>query len=85
MNNSDQANSLDQISVTIEGEEDSSTRPWKGPPSIDRAPIDVGTPGFSREFFHIFIINDEDLTIRPWRRTDISSTGSGTASIPAVQ
>jgi hypothetical protein len=82
MKDSNEPDRLDYVDITIEGNEDLSIRPWIGPSPLKLIPI-VGTAAsFPCENFHLLIVNEEDLTVRPWRQAKATPTGSGTNPDP---
>ena len=54
------------VELRIEGREDLNVHPWHGPAPIKPGVAEIGTPA-NGEFFHVTIVNDEDVTVRPWR------------------
>jgi len=73
---------LDYVDLTIEGNEDLSVRPWRGPAPLNPNPIVKTSESLPRENLHAFIVNDEDLTVRPWRQATATPAGNGGALGP---
>jgi anti-sigma B factor antagonist len=82
MKDSNQLDRLDCLDLTIEGNEDLSVRPWKGPSPLKINPIVGDAASLSHENLYVVIVNDEDLTLRPWRQATAMPTGSGAAPGP---
>ncbi len=71
------------VDLAIEGNEDTSVIPWKGPLPGGARSADVIPAGLSREPIHVLIANHEDLEVRPRRRGVVASwrrTESGSRS-----
>jgi hypothetical protein len=69
-------NRLDQVDLRIEGTEDWTIRPWKGPsrPLLDQ--LAGNSQSIAQESFHVCIAKSEDLTVRPWLLVRASETSN---------
>ncbi len=71
------------VHLVIEGNEDTSVRPRKGPRPEWVRSAGVVPPGLSLEPVHVLIANHEELQVRPRRRGVVppgeNGTGSGSA------
>ncbi len=77
MKDPNKLNPLYYVDLTVEGKEDLSVRPWKGPSPFRLDPSDGASPGVAPENYYTFIVNDEDISVRPWRQATATPTGSG--------
>lgn len=77
MKGPNKAGSLDYVDFTVEGNEDLSVRPWKGPSPFKLNPVEGAPASVAPENLHTFIVNDEDISVRPWRQATATPTGSG--------
>jgi hypothetical protein len=68
MKDSNKPDCLDYVVLTIEGCEDLSVRPWKGPSALKPIQIEGAAANFSSENLYALIENDEDITVQPWRQ-----------------
>ncbi len=75
--NSDRLYSVDLV---IEGNEDTSVRPSKGPRPEWARSAGVIPAGLSLEPIHVLIENDENLEVRPRQRGVVTSVKEGTDS-----
>jgi hypothetical protein len=66
---------VDYPNLTIEGNDDLSVRPWKGPSPLKLKPIDDAPANLAREQIHLLIVNDEDITVQPWRQITATTIG----------
>lgn len=80
MTESHEPDRLNSIDITIEGAEDLSTRPWNGPSPHKMGQIGGAGTAFSLESCNTLIVNDEDVTILPWRHTVVKATERPVAS-----
>jgi anti-sigma B factor antagonist len=71
MRDSNRSDRPDSVEITIEGNEDLAVRRWLGPSPLQITPNLGHLAGCSRENLHVLIVNDEDLTVRPWRRAPV--------------
>lgn len=65
MNDPNGPEAREQVTISIEGDEDPSIRPWSGPSTLK-----ADSPA-EAEHHHVLVVNDEDLTVRPWRRAAV--------------
>jgi hypothetical protein len=84
MKNPNQPDYLDYVNLTIEGNEDLSVRPWKGPSPSKVIPIEESSASVHGENFHSLIANEEDTSVRPWRQSTATPAGNGAMPLPTA-
>jgi hypothetical protein len=77
MENRENSDRLYPVDLVIEGNEDTSVIPWKGPRPGGAKSAGVIPAGLSREPVHVLIANDEDLEVRPRRRVVVAPLEDG--------
>jgi anti-sigma B factor antagonist len=80
MTDSTEPDRLNSVNITIEGDEDLTIRPWKGPPGRQTSPMAGAGGVLPLGSCNTLIVNDEDVTVLPWRRTAANETGRQDAS-----
>jgi anti-sigma B factor antagonist len=83
MNDSNKPDRLHLIDLLVEGNEDLSVRRWTGPSPYEGRPIVGAEERFTADPIHVVIVNDEDLTVRPWgRSTAARNVAEEASSLP---